>query len=135
MISLYPGAIGLQIWPSPSNAPVATVGPSCRIYGKVLNLMGDPIGKTIARLVTTPDGSTVVSEWQGVSVTLRLSAAEKLLTNVIGTDSVTVATDETGEFEAFVLQGLDVVVSCQSLGKTLNITTDGLDAVDISTLI
>lgn len=138
MLSLYPGVLGIDLWGSVGGGvvdPPAEV-PICRIYGTLLNLTGTPAGRTVSSIVRNSDGTVTTTEtWEGVSITLSLSVAEELGGFVIGTNRVELNTDEAGYFSINVLQGLEVVVTCPALGKTLRFATDGLAEIDISNLV
>ena len=112
---------------------VADLGPTCTIFATILKSDGTPAGAETKTLVSLGGATQVVTGWKGVKLTATNPLAYNIVTDIIGTESITTETNSDGYGELHVIQGLSVTVTCPAFGKTVQVDTTGLDTIDLST--
>ena len=137
-MNCYPGeglGIGTAILGSTVGQvyPEGSILPLCKIWGMLIDLQAEPVGSA-GSVPATVDGRVIlVPTWKGATVTATISRADILSGKIVIVDKVTAVSNEQGYFELYVLQGLDITVSCPSFGKSVTVDTAGLDTIDLST--
>lgn len=75
----------------------------------------------------------LVSSWKGVSLTASTPLAYNIGTDIVGNESLSTITNESGYAQLAVIKGSTVTVTCPSFGKSITVDTTGLDTIDLST--
>ncbi len=136
MLSLYPGALGLDLWgtPVPVDAPVPVdIIQFCLLTATILKIDGTPAGYATRDLVPSGDGTvTLVDGWKGVQVRASRTPADAVGGKIVGTEAVMTTTDANGYAQLSVVKGQTVTVTCPSFGKSVTVDTTGLDTIDLS---
>jgi len=105
----------------------------CKLFGFLLSPGGDPVGVPSTNISTTLAGVVTVPAWAGVQIDIAVAAAKASGGKIVGVQKLTTVSNEQGYFEAYVVQGLTVNVTCAAFGKMLTINTTGLTTKDLST--
>jgi len=106
--------------------------PMTRLYFQMAKTDATPAGKQTRTLVNTSGGTTIVLGWSGLTVTVSHTEAEIDGGIIVGTESISTATNQAGYAEIYVIKGLTVSVSCPAFGKTITVDTTGHDDIDLS---
>ena len=112
--------------------PSGTILPLCKIYGMIITPEGKPVGRSSQTLTITPGGTTISTSWDGVSVSARLTVPKKQSDKIVSIDLATTETNESGYFELWVLQNLDLTITSPSLKTGVIVNTTGLSSIDLS---
>jgi hypothetical protein len=107
--------------------------PMCKLFMTLGKSDGGASGEATKTLVNIAGGTTVVSGWKGVTLTVENPAADAISGKIVGTEKTTTTTNQAGYAEKYVIKGMTVSAACSSFGKTVVIDTTGLDSVDLST--
>jgi hypothetical protein len=133
--TIYNTVLGITVtdveYATVTDATVFSV-PMTKLYLTIAKMDATPAGSQTKTLTNTADGTKVALGWKGLTVTVSNSVADKNGTNIIDTEPIITTTNAAGYAELYVVKGLTVSVACTGFGKTINVATDGLDSVDLS---